>query len=502
LNINLLQKKYLILLLFFCNFVSAQVSYQQVSFEQKELVFYEDFNDSNKVYQDDFTGEYFKFIRGNFSTNTYSIKNGNYILEESSLEGSKACVVDIPKKIDPKRNFEIELSLNLQKANDKYGSGIFWGMNSNGNGYGFYIKDQANYKIARLPSKTYPALKEWTTCKEIQNGKFNILTIRKMGPTYFFFINKQMVHQCDFEDFYGEKLFLQCGARSQISIDYVSICYLNTPEQDKVKTAAKTPHVKTSDIDSEIPETKNNKPQTFALVFGNEDYESSIKVAYAKNDAEVFSDYLNKTIGIPKSNIHLVLNASYGKMLKEIDWLKNVLLSFKGDCEVFFYYAGHGMPNEETKEAFLVPVDGDPANFTSSIPLATVYNSIGNLPSKKTVFFIDACFSGGSREGDIGSGRGMKLKPKENKVEGNSIVFSAASNTQIAGPYTEKQHGLFTYFLLKKIRDTKGEVSLKELSDFVSDQVQKQSAVQGKTQQPNVSISETIVNDWQQLKLK
>jgi hypothetical protein len=61
---------------------------------------------------------------------------------------------------------------------------------------------------------------------------------------------------------------------------------------------------------------------------------------------------------------------------------------------------------------------------------------------------------------------------------------------------------LFTYFLLKKIRDTKGEVSLKELSDFVSDQVQKQSAVQGKTQQPNVSISETIVNDWQQLKLK
>jgi uncharacterized caspase-like protein len=225
-------------------------------------------------------------------------------------------------------------------------------------------------------------------------------------------------------------------------------------------------------------------------------------VAYAKNDAEVFSDYLNKTIGIPKSNIHLVLNASYGKMLKEIDWLKNVLLSFKGDCEVFFYYAGHGMPNEETKEAFLVPVDGDPANFTSSIPLATVYNSIGNLPSKKTVFFIDACFSGGSREGDIGSGRGMKLKPKENKVEGNSIVFSAASNTQIAGPYTEKQHGLFTYFLLKKIRDTKGEVSLKELSDFVSDQVQKQSAVQGKTQQPNVSISETIVNDWQQLKLK
>ena len=106
-NINLLQKKYLILLLFFCNFVSAQVSYQQVSFEQKEIVFYEDFNDSNKVYQDDFTGEYFKFIRGNFSTNSYSIKNGNYILEESSLEGSKACVVDIPKKIDPKRNFEI-----------------------------------------------------------------------------------------------------------------------------------------------------------------------------------------------------------------------------------------------------------------------------------------------------------------------------------------------------------------------------------------------------------
>ena len=65
---------------------------------------------------------------------------------------------------------------------------------------------------------------------------------------------------------------------------------------------------------------------------------------------------------------------------------------------------------------------------------------------------MDACFSGAQRgEGMLISARGIALKTKQEIPQGNLIVFSAASDDQTAFPYKEKGHGLFTYYLLKKL---------------------------------------------------
>ena len=83
------------------------------------------------------------------------------------------------------------------------------------------------------------------------------------------------------------------------------------------------------------------------------------------------------------------------------------------------------------------------------------------------------------------------------------VVISAATGDETAWPYKEKGHGLFTYYLLKKLQSTKGNVSLGQLSDYIKTEVGKQSVVtNAKKQTPTVNVSQNMSDSWYQLKLK
>jgi hypothetical protein len=77
---------------------------------------------------------------------------------------------------------------------------------------------------------------------------------------------------------------------------------------------------------------------------------------------------------------------------------------------------------------------------------------------------------------------------------GECAIISATSDDQSALPYKEKNHGFFTYFLLKKLKETKGEVSLKDLSDYLIDVIPLQSVLlNNKEQIPTLRLG--INND-------
>ena len=46
-------------------------------------------------------------------------------------------------------------------------------------------------------------------------------------------------------------------------------------------------------------------------------------------------------------------------MLRAVAEIRNTVNSLNGEADLIFYYAGHGMPDEATKDAYLLPVDGD-----------------------------------------------------------------------------------------------------------------------------------------------
>ena len=260
-----------------------------------------------------------------------------------------------------------------------------------------------------------------------------------------------------------------------------------------------------SEIDKNIPETGAKNPNRFALIIGNEDYKSSqhdlnseINVLFAENDAKTLKEYAVKTLGVPEENITLLINATAGRMNQALAKMNLIAKNSNGKAELIFYYAGHGLPDENTKEPYLIPVDVSGANFLEGgIKLKNVYAKLTEFPSKKVSVFIDACFSGGARNQGLLSARAVKIKPKESALTGNIVVFSASSGEQSSLPYQDKQHGMFTYYLLKKIQDTKGEISLKELSDYVSEQVSLQSVnINNKEQTPVVNAGTDSWGNW------
>lgn len=258
-----------------------------------------------------------------------------------------------------------------------------------------------------------------------------------------------------------------------------------------------------SDVDLKIPVTDSINRYTFALIITNENYKFVSQVPFANNDGMVFDEYCQKTLGIPKDHIHRTEDATYGMIVGEMDWITNIARVYKGQARILMYYAGHGIPDESTRDAFLLPVDGMGSNTLTAIKLSDIYSRLSEYPTASTIVFLDACFSGAQRNGEmLAQARGVAIKPKAARPSGNMVVFSAASGDETAYPYNEKGHGLFSYFLLKKLQESRGEATLGELADYLAEMVGQQSIVQNaKSQTPTVVPSEEVGETWMNMKL-
>ncbi len=260
----------------------------------------------------------------------------------------------------------------------------------------------------------------------------------------------------------------------------------------------------TSEVDVNIPATDSKNDKTFAVIIANENYQSESTVLYAKNDGETFKKYCIQTLGIPAINVHYQPDAMLNQIRDEINWLKQVAEAYNGEANIIFYYAGHGIPDENSKNSYLLPVDGYGTDITTGYKLDDLYQILGNLPVRSVTLFMDACFSGAGRDGQmLTQARGVRVTAKSGAPSGNMVVFSSSQGDETSFPYKEKGHGLFTYFLLKKLQETKGEVTLGELGDYVTTQVGQQSIlVNRKSQTPTVTTSATMGDSWKELKLK
>ena len=259
-----------------------------------------------------------------------------------------------------------------------------------------------------------------------------------------------------------------------------------------------------SDVDKNIPVSKEENSNTFALIIANESYKNVESVPFAANDGRIFSEYCKKTLGIPEKQIYLASNATLNDIKYNIDKIGQIMDAYKGNARIIVYYAGHGIPNEADKSPYLLPIDGYSSNIETGYSLKDLYAVLNGYPAKSVTIFLDACFSGSKREGDmLASARGVAIKVNETAPEGNMVVFTASQGDETAYPYNGQGHGLFTYFLLKKLQETAGNVSLKELGDYVIDQVRKTSITEnGKMQTPTITPSAALQNEWENWTLK
>ncbi len=288
--------------------------------------------------------------------------------------------------------------------------------------------------------------------------------------------------------------FNQTFASSKIQVDEIE------QEQKEIVPASLT-----SEVDKNIPDNPKTNTNTFAFIIANENYQSQnfAQVPYALNDGSVFRNYCIQTLGIPeKSNVKFLTNATYAQMRQLILQLKNTA-EVNPDSKIILYYAGHGAPSEGTQEAFLIPVDAFQVGDLC-ISLQSLYDELNDLQGNRITVFLDACFSGANRDNTMmAAARGVAIKPKKNVVQGNLVVFSAATGSETAWPYKEEGHGMFTYFLLKKLQETEGNVTYQELFDYLYSNVRRTSNnVNEKIQTPTVNSSIGLGDWWKEWKLR
>ena len=262
-----------------------------------------------------------------------------------------------------------------------------------------------------------------------------------------------------------------------------------------------------SDVDINIPNVNIVNDKSFVLIIANEKYDEAdiSNVAYAHNDGKIFMEYCKKVLGVSNQNIKFIQDATINNMRMGLNWLNDRACAFDGQANIIVYYSGHGIPDEQTNQAYLLPSDGIANDYRSAFSIADMYKQLGDMPTKLTTVFLDACFSGTSKEGNmlLKDSKGVIVKSKQASPKGNMVVLSAAQGNETAFSYKKKKHSMFTYFLLKKLQETKGEVSLGDLGTYISKLVRQNSVVEnGKIQTPTISVSDKMSLIWKNLKIK
>lgn len=245
------------------------------------------------------------------------------------------------------------------------------------------------------------------------------------------------------------------------------------------------------DSDSRGNDNNNNYVKK-ALIIAVSDYDvsSGLKsIAFCKNDGqEVYNILIKNGYDIP-DNRKLIGHVDSSK-LKEIIYDFFTDESNNPDDTLVFYYSGHGVPDKFGK-TFLAP-----SNMHSEHPFKRGF-SFDDLTdvmlacnSLRVVTILDSCFSGSLKIGK-GLGDGFNSKSSEEAAVriANRIVeeksdklkqgigrclLASSQGYEEAYDRQEKDHSVFTYYLLEGLRgsknavDDEGNVTYDTLGKFIA----------------------------------
>lgn len=241
-----------------------------------------------------------------------------------------------------------------------------------------------------------------------------------------------------------------------------------------------------------------------ALLIGNKGYTETFDVPYAHNDIAAIEKFLIEKLCYRKGNIKVLKDATYGRLRTWLGRERNPRgrlwkRARKGKSNVFVYYSGHGVPDAETKKAYLLPRDIDPNEPDSGYGLDQLHRNLNALdrhigPQNTVTLVIDSCFSGRSAGGALQSHSGS-FRPSLPRNSG-LIVFTASGAGQLAYWHTQKKLGLFTSVFIDGINgdadrtgrgNKDGQVTGTELAAYLSETVAYRArSLHGREQTPTV----------------
>lgn len=226
-----------------------------------------------------------------------------------------------------------------------------------------------------------------------------------------------------------------------------------------------------SDVD-DLPAQAAVRPHAVAVVIGVETYREALpKADFAAADARLAAEYFKRVLGVSEENLALLVDgratkSDFEKYFEQ--WLPN---HADKDSEVFVFFSGHGAPDPGKGDAYLVPFDGDPTYIKQTgYSLKRLYAQLGKLPAKNVTIALDSCFSGAGGRSVLAKGARPLVTVRTDAPPARVTVLAAAAGDQISNSYEEQGHGLFTYFLLKGLKE-KGD--FKAAYDYLGPEVSR-----------------------------
>ncbi len=160
----------------------------------------------------------------------------------------------------------------------------------------------------------------------------------------------------------------------------------------------------TAPLSAQTPSLGGENADSIAIVIGNRSYRQTVPVDFAHNDADAISDYLVKGLGFRQGNVTVLKDATLSELTQVFGSERNPQGRLfnrvtEAKSNVFIFFAGHGVPDLKTRQAFLLPTDGDPNVGESGFALDTLYRNLELVkqkigPNRTLVLMIDACFTG------------------------------------------------------------------------------------------------------------
>ena len=236
------------------------------------------------------------------------------------------------------------------------------------------------------------------------------------------------------------------------------------------------------------------RPDDFAVVVGVENYAQNLpRAQFAKRDAKAFERHLI-ALGVPPRHIAYLEDerASRSALVMQLDrWLPN---NVKADSRVFFYFSGHGAPDPESGNAYLVPFDGNPGDLEdTAYSLRDLYTKLAALKARRVIVALDSCFSGAGGRSVLAKGtRPLVIKVREGVVpdDGKMVVLTASRSDQITGVLEEQGHVAFTYYLLNglngKALDSDKRVTARSLYAYLKPKVEDAARLDNRNQTPQM----------------
>lgn len=271
-----------------------------------------------------------------------------------------------------------------------------------------------------------------------------------------------------------------------------------TPQEVTDEAVVETTDKKLPDVDVNIPKHLVKYSNRLALVIGNQDYQFIPPLGEQNThqvlDALVFKEYLIRVLGLKEDNIYLLTNTTSDNLIHHAQLMSRIA-SRVGNAELFIYFSGLAFFDPGSYTPYLLPVDTRGEQKTPNQNLFDLFQLFNQTGSDKIHFFLDATMIT-PEEYSIEDKMAYHKKVNQQLGE-NMVLYAATAPGQTAFPYPEGSHGLFTYYLLKHLKDTKGKTSSAALGDFLSKNVSLESLkIFEKNQTPEIFIGNQAFSRW------